>query len=221
MAFDVNTLLSAELHSIKNQMQALLSAQSDLAEALSTEPKFKEQIKQVQKSGFALSHNVIELLSILKIQNEAFEPNIDEHWFCDTVALVIQDLGALGQDVKINMAFDPDLNAFYDEQLISIAIHNCIVNAIKAGATAIDIDVEELPHGSLNIMVKDNGKGFAAERLEKGHFNPQGASSGLGLYLMEQALAVHTRSISGQQIVGGVKVDNQKQGGAVITLFLP
>lgn len=221
MAFDVNTLLSAELHSIKNQMQALLSAQSDLADALKGHPEFQHQIQQVQSNSQSLSHNVVELLSVLKIQNDAFEPNVDEHWFCDSVALIIQDLGAIGQGVKINLEFDPDLNAFYDEQLISIAIHNCFVNAIKANATEINVDVEELPTGSLNIMIKDNGDGFALEQLEKGEFNPQGAASGLGLYLMEQALEIHSRNISGKITKGSVTVANQPSGGAIITLFLP
>jgi len=221
MAFDVNTLLSAELHSIKNQMQALLSAQSDLADALANYPEFQKPIQLVQTNGQLLSHNIIELLSVLKIQNTAFEPNIDENWLCDTVALVIQALGAMGSDVKVQMDFDPDLNAYYDEQLISIAIHNCFVNAIHAGATEIRVEVEEQPQGSLELLIKDNGEGFNDAQLEQGEFNPKGAASGLGLYLMDQALAIHARTINGQLQRGWVKVANLDQGGACITLFIP
>lgn len=221
MPFDINTLLSAELHSIKNQMQALLSTQSDLADALSEHPEFHKQIQQVQLNGQMLSHNIIELLSVLKIQNTAFKPNVDEHWLCDSVALVIQSLGTLGKNVRIHLDFDPDLNAFYDEQLVSIAIHNCFVNSINAGANEIHVDAEELKAGSLNIIVSDNGPGFGPEQLAKGEFKPQGAASGLGLYLMEQALAVHERTVSGQLLKGSVSVDNHPKGGAQITLFLP
>ncbi len=221
MAFDVNTLLSAELHSIKNQMQALLSAQSDLADALADHPEFQKQIQQVQSNGQQLSHNIIELLSVLKIQNTAFEPNIDENWLCDTVALVIQGLSGVGKNTTIHMDFDPDLNGFYDEQLISIAIHNCFVNAIHAGATEIHVDVREEPQGSLSILIKDNGEGFNDIQLEQGDFNPKGAASGLGLYLMDQALAIHTRTINGNLLRGSVKVANLDEGGACITLFIP
>lgn len=221
MAFDINTLLSSELHSIKNQMQALLTAQIDLADALKDKPEYATKISQCQQNGQQLNHKLVVLLSILKIQNTAFQPHIDENWLCDTMALVIQDLGIIGKQTRIHLDFDQDLNGFYDEQLLSIAIHNAMVNAIKAGAKDIHVDIEELPQGSLNIVIMDNGGGFNDEQIESQDFSLQGAGSGLGLHLMEQAISAHTRQISGQSISGKLTIGNQSQGGGKVTLFLP
>ena len=221
MAFDINTLLSSELHSIKNQMQALLTAQSDLADALRDEPAYTQKLAQCQQNGQQLNLKMVVLLSLLKIQNTAFQPHIAENWLCDTLALVIQDLGIMGAQTRIHLDFDQDLNGFYDEQLLSIAIHNGLVNAIKAGAKVIHVDVEELPHGSLNVVIMDDGEGFQEDQIGKQDFSLQGAASGLGLHLMEQAISAHSRQIDGKTIKGTLSIGNQSQGGGKVTLFLP
>lgn len=222
MAFDISTLLSSELHSIKNQMQALLSAQLDLADALSDRPEYAKQINLCQRNGQLLNHKMEELLSILKIQNSAFQPQIDECWLCDTLALVIQDLGVLlGKQTRIHLDFDQDLNGFYDEQLLSIAIHNALMNAISAGAQEIHIEIEELAHGSLNIFIMDNGRGFKEEQIELQDFSLHGAGSGLGLHLMDQAIAAHIRQVDGNTVHGTLTISNHSQGGGKVTLFVP
>ena len=83
MSFDINTLLSAQLHDLKNQMQALLNVESELNEALNMNPEQQSLMDKLQQHSSNLSHRLIELLSILKIQNQAFQPNVDEHWLMD------------------------------------------------------------------------------------------------------------------------------------------
>ena len=49
MAFDFETLLSAALHDIKNQMQALLSVQEDLADELVGHERYQESLDKIQQ----------------------------------------------------------------------------------------------------------------------------------------------------------------------------
>jgi K+-sensing histidine kinase KdpD len=72
MSFDINTLLSAQLHDLKNQMQALLSVESELSDALTLNPEQQTLMHNLQRHSGNLSHRIVELLSILKIQNQAF-----------------------------------------------------------------------------------------------------------------------------------------------------
>ncbi len=217
MPFDVNTLLSSELHSIKNRMQALLSAQSDLADMLKDQPEYQAPLKSIHRNSQQLNQQLVELLSILKIQHTAFTPNIDENWLCDTVASVIQEL-ALGPDgPTINLDFDHEFNGYYDEQLISIAVHNALINAINAGANNVSIAVEEEDNGSFMLLISDDGPGFPDAMLDNRTFNPQGTGSGLGLYLMSQALEAHHKD----DLKGSLTIRNRREGGAVVELLVP
>lgn len=216
MAFDTSTLLSAQLHDIKNEMQALLSLQSELAEQLAQQPEQAAIVARISEHSNSLNQRLIELLSVLKFQNTAFSPNEDEHWLIDTLTPICSDLKRL-KDFEVNCAFDPEFNQFYDEQLLEIALTNIFGNAKQAGATAADIFIEEFEDGHWLIRIIDNGPGFEPEQLTQGEFNPQGTSSGLGLYLIEQAMKAHKRNGAKGQLTLG----NSENGGAEIQLMFP
>jgi K+-sensing histidine kinase KdpD len=217
MSFDINTLLSAQLHDLKNQMQALLSVESELSDALSLNPEQQSLMHKLQRHSSNLSHRIVELLSILKIQNQAFKPNIDEHWLMDTIAPLSQEFLQL-HGLLIESSIDEDANQFYDEQLLSIALHNAFTNALQAGASKINVSLNEFEDGHWVLVVYDNGPGFDDDQIdEQGDFYPNGAQSGLGLYLIEQALKAHSRN--GKQ--GSIEINNQENQGAQLRLIFP
>lgn len=216
MAFDTSTLLSSQLHDIKNEMQALLGLQSELAEQLVDMPEQAATLNKIALHSDSLNQRLIEMLSVLKIQNTSFSVNEDEHWLMDTLTPISHDFERL-QNFKVNCDFDPEFNQYYDEQLLSIALHNVFGNAKKAGASNANVNIEEFNDGHWLIEITDNGPGFEPEQLKKGAFNPQGTASGLGLYLIEQAITAHKRN--GQH--GHVAIDNHAHGGAKIQLVFP
>jgi len=216
MAFDYNTLLSAELHDIKNQMQALLNAQENLNDALKDEPQFKGHIENVQQHSQLLNHKLLEILSILKIQNQAFTPTEDEHWLLDTLTPIIHEFSQ-SHGLVVNHNIDGDFNGFYDEQLLEIAVHNSLMNAKQIGAKHIEISVEEFPDGHWLINIQDNGPGFNEKMLFESTFTIQGGKSGLGLYLIQQALEAHKRN----EQHGSIHIKNNPTGGACIQLIFP
>ncbi len=216
MAFDFNTLLSAELHDIKNQMQALLSVQGDLADELVGHSEYQKSLDKIQQHSQTLNYKLIEMLSILKIQHQSFEPNEDEHWLIDTLKPIITEFTNL-HDMTFILDFDEEFNAFYDEQLLEIALHNAFMNANQAGATEFKLKIEEFDGGSWLIQIEDNGPGFNEEQLKKGAFSIHGTKSGLGLYLIEQAIKAHKRN--GKS--GSITIQNNPLQGACIQLIFP
>lgn len=217
MAFDSNTLLSAQLHDLKNQMQLLLSAQSELKDALDLNPEQQSLLEKVQDHSHNLSHRLVELLSILKMQNQSFQPNVDENWLMDSLSPIAKEFYEL-HGVTIELDFDDDFNQFYDEQLLTIAVHNACMNAFQAGANAISISVNELDKGQWQVNISDNGPGFNDAQLNhEQFFNPSVGENGLGLYLIEQALHAHKRN--GKH--GQLKIKNLADSGAQLTLIFP
>ncbi len=217
MSFDINTLLSAQLHDLKNQMQALLNVQSELDDALQLDPQQQSLMDKLQRHSNNLSHRVVELLSILKIQNDAFKPSIEEHWLTDTITPLANEFFHL-HGLTIESQFDEDFNNFYDEQLVGIALHNACINALQAGANKVVLTVDEFDDGSWSLSVKDNGPGFQDEQLtDQNTFDPQGTENGLGLYLIEQALKAHKRN--GKS--GSIALSNQADEGAQLQMNFP
>lgn len=216
MGFDTSTLLSAQLHDIKNEMQALLNLQEELAEQLIDLPKQSATLSRISEHSDSLNQRLVELLSVLKIQNTAFAPNEDEHWLIDTLTPICQDFQRL-KNFTVHCDFDLEFNQFYDEQLLSIALQNVLGNAKQAGANSATVSIEEFNDGHWLIELTDDGPGFESEQLQKGEFNPQGTASGLGLYLIEQAIKAHKRN--GDR--GSIAIDNDEKGGAKIQLIFP
>jgi len=217
MAIDINVLLSAQLHDLKNQMQALLNAQSELEDALNLTPEQQSLLEKLHDHSSHLSQRVVELLSVLKMQNQSFKPNIEECWLSDTLSPIVQEFFEL-HGVNITLDFDEDFNQFYDEQLVNIAVHNACMNAFQAGATAIRIHINELEKGRWQMHIEDNGSGFPDEHLNhENAFTPNGTQNGLGLYLIEQAMHAHKRN----QAHGEVRLQNLEHSGAQVTLIFP
>ena len=216
MAFDFETLLSAELHDIKNQMQALLSVQEALADELVGHDRYQESLDKIQQHSQVLNYKLIEMLSILKIQHQSFEPSEDEHWLIDTLKPITHEFYNL-YAMTFELDFDEEFNAFYDEQLLEIALHNVFMNANQAGAQVFKIKVEEFADGGWLIRIEDDGPGFNEEQLEKGAFSLHGTKSGLGLYLIEQAIKAHKRNDK----MGSIRIQNNPKQGACVQLIFP
>lgn len=217
MSFDINTLLSAQLHDLKNQMQALLDVESELNDALQLSPEQQSLMDKLQRHSNNLSHRLVELLSILKIQNQAFQPSVDEHWLMDSVSPLAKEFFELhGLNIEAN--FDHDFNQFYDEQLLNIALHNACMNALQAGANKVTIEVEEHNKGQWVVIISDNGPGFESSQIDdQGDYNPHGTDNGLGLYLIEQALKAHKRNGK----TGSIDICNLPSEGAQLRLIFP
>lgn len=217
MSFDINTLLSAQLHDLKNQMQALLDVESELNDALQLSPEQQSLMDKLQRHSNNLSHRLVELLSILKIQNQAFQLSVDEHWLMDSVSPLAKEFFELhGLNIEAN--FDHDFNQFYDEQLLNIALHNACMNALQAGANKVTIEVEEHNKGQWVVIISDNGPGFESSQIDdQGDYNPHGTDNGLGLYLIEQALKAHKRNGK----TGSIDICNLPSEGAQLRLIFP
>jgi len=217
MSFDINTLISSQLHDLKNQMQSMLNAQNELEDALNLSPDQQSLFESLQDHSHLLNQRIIELLSVLKMQNQSFKPNIDECWLMDTLTPIAKEFFEL-HGVNIQLDFDEDFNQFFDEQLLSIAVHNSCLNAFQAGANTIVISVQEHSDGRWQLDICDDGPGFDDDLLDANHhFAPSGTQHGLGLYLIEQALFAHQRANKHGEIL----IQNLPDKGAKLSLLFP
>lgn len=215
MAFNLNTLLSAELHDLKNQLQNVLGIEDDLLSCDAT-PVIQAKLVRLKNQTNLLKDKTIELLSVIKMKQEDFRASIFENYLSDSLDGLVPELQAQYPGCAISHDVDADSSAWYDEQLLCLALRNAIVNAAQAGASSVHISARE-NNGGLIINVQDNGPGFPADLIGKNIAQLSGTEHGLGLYLIDKVMALHSR---GEQI-GHIELSNPQGGGGCLQLCLP
>lgn len=134
----------------------------------------------------------------------------------DFIDGIARDWRAANPGMPLRCDYGPhDYPRIIADPVIRQAIVNLLDNAREAGATYIDLLVGR-DSQSLNIAVRDNGKGFSADML--GDFGKPYRSSkgrqggGLGLFLVVNVV---------RKLGGNVSASNGADGGAMILLRLP
>jgi nitrogen fixation/metabolism regulation signal transduction histidine kinase len=110
----------------------------------------------------------------------------------------------------------PARAARFDTGQIEQALINLLKNARESGAeiTTIELAVNAVPRG-FNIEVRDRGPGFSGTALENAlvpFYSTKETGTGLGLTLCREIVEAHG---------GRLRIANRKDGGALVTLWIP
>lgn len=149
--------------------------------------------------------------SEVKYEKVAFKDIIDETF--EHLKFASPD----GREVKRNI--NVDKKAFKsDPWRIKVILNNLISNSIRyrnGKSPVIDVDVK-VKNGNANIIVKDNGRGIPKEHLDKVcnmfyRATDDGAGSGLGLYIVKEAV---------DKLGGELKIESEVGKGTVVNVFL-
>ena len=150
--------------------------------------------------------------SEVKYEKVAFKNIIDDTF--DHLKFASPD----GKEVKRNI--NVDSKAFKsDPWRIKVIMNNLISNAIRyrnGKSPVIDVDVK-VKNGNANIVVKDNGRGIPKEHLDKVcnmfyRATDDGAGSGLGLYIVKEAV---------DKLGGDLTIESEVGKGTTVTVSLP
>ena len=90
---------------------------------------------------------------------------------------------------------------------IDKAIAELVMNSLDAGATRVDIHVNEIDE-KYHFTIKDNGKGFSEQSLD------EQSRAGKGLNIVKQRVDITGGELS-------LYNDTSEQGGAVCEITLP
>lgn len=221
---DFSTVLASSVHDMKNSVSMLIaSLQGVLAEMPPANSEQAEQINSLHYEASRINNELVQLLSIYRMQQERLPMNIDQHFIID----VLEDQVARNfpliesRKVALSVDCDPNLEAYFDADLIGSVIQNVLVNGCRytkgqllLGATMCD--------GMLCLSVADDGDGFPEGMLEYplefGRGVGQGDSTQLGLYFASVIAQMH----KADNRMGSIALRNgEPLGGGVFELCLP
>jgi signal transduction histidine kinase len=216
-------VLASIIHDMKNSLGMVVSTLDDVVTEGSLEAS-DPKVVALQQEAKRLNNNLIELLTLYKIENERIKPAIDEvnvQEFFDEVMAENRAL-AVAKGIRLVSQCDPDLYGFFDEGLIRGVLNNQIGNGMRYTDDQLMLAAEERD-GYLVISVEDNGGGFPAQMLEAqeaidAHEAISEGRTQLGLYFASMVARMHRN----REHEGFIKLDNQVNlKGGQFALWLP
>ncbi len=121
-----------------------------------------------------------------------------------------KDLNEKGVNITVNRPSDVNLVRIFDPMKMVVVVDNLINNSVKAGSKNIEVNLSLPNENTLQIVVKDDGKGIPEADLKeifKFGFTTTGGT-GIGLY--------HIKKIMDEY--GSITINNQVKEGVEFTL---
>lgn len=207
LAHDLNNLLSAILNNIEILLLPQWSSNSDTRNT-----KLREKLMNIKNTCLRAKTLTQELLIygkslILTPETTSLIDFIKE----------ITEFSIAGSGISVTYSFEPNIDKVkFDKSLLSIALHNIILNARQAmndrGELYISLEKER---DFMIISIRDTGPGIP-EEIKKDLFKPfvttKPGGSGLGLFTAKRILEAHG---------GKIEVESTTGEGTTVKLYLP
>jgi len=222
---DFALVLASSVHDMKNSVGMLLASLEVLIE--DTPPVNDEQRKRFSTLHYEASRingELIQLLSIYRMQNHFLPVHVDEHYLMDVFEeqAARNHMLAETKGIELTIECDDDLHWYFDNDLVGSVVNNILVNCMRYTDKRIYMSAE-IANDTLCITIADDGPGYPTEMLNRPTGKVQEAeiskdATHLGLYFAECIATFHKQ----QERQGHIELSNgDPLGGGVFRLFLP
>lgn len=221
---DFNSILATSAHDMKNSLFMLLQSIEELDLADNFTPKQHQAFADLHYQTSRINGSLMQLLALYRDQTGQLPIHIEENSISDMLQEVLDRnrLYVNSSHIKITLEVDPDLSAYFDQDLITYIIADVFVNALRH--TDKKIILRAFSDDSyVTIQIEDDGKGYPDHMLAVNKdielpFNAARGRSGLGLLFAKKIAAAHKT----KQLQGHILLENKEEsGGSVFTLRLP
>ncbi len=226
---DFSTILASSVHDMKNSLAMLLGSLSDISsECQARSCSIKSTLSRIQHEGQRVNHDLIQLLTLYKIDKSQYYLNIEEINIYDYLEEISLEYKYIFNDrgIDISLQCDETLYGFFDADLVSGVLKTIINNAYQYTNDKILISAESID-GFIKLTITDNGKGYPPHMLfdqaihkTASHFGS--GSTGLGLYFSSQVAGLHRN----KKKYGYIRITNTTNSnvalkGGCFSIFLP
>lgn len=224
---DFTDIIVSSVHDMKNSVGMILSSLEMIGESCSGELTCecsKEQIALLQYESKRVNRDLMQLLTLYRIDGGHYGPTIDE-W---VVAEILQEAYLLNKPlldihhIQLEIECSKTLRLYCDRSLILGLLDNVITNALRYSKEKILLRAEE-DINYIKLSIEDDGEGYPDEMLEDSPKNStsidfQTGSTGIGLYFSQKIASMHKNG----ERCGDISVANGGAlGGAIFTVSLP
>jgi signal transduction histidine kinase len=218
-----NTELDNFVYSVSHDLRAPIASVLGLIN-IARKDKSTEMrdtyLEMINNSALQQDHFIKEILdqsrnSRLELKREEieFEPLINETFN------QLKYATSTGKSVEKVISVHQNQPFFSDRWRLKVILNNIISNAIRyrnGKDPVIKVDVDIVDHRA-RVSVQDNGKGIAREHLQNVfkmfyRATDDGAGSGLGLYIVKEAI---------DKLSGKIQIDSEEGKGTTVHIEIP
>lgn len=164
---DFPDMLAASIHDIKNSLSLISSNLTAMLAHPDNRFAEPQQISLIQHEVQRVNNTLIQLLNLYKLGKDALRFEILEHnveeFFAEVVANSTPVCRALG--IHLTYCCDPDLNGYFDSEMVRSILENTIGNAQRYARSQILLRADRQAD-YLVLYVEDDGDGFPPELLQ-------------------------------------------------------
>ncbi|WP_020532755.1 PAS domain-containing sensor histidine kinase [Flexithrix dorotheae] len=219
-----NNALDSFVYNVSHDLKAPLSSLKGLIELV----KNTEDPSQIDLYADLMSKSVNNLDRFIQdileaSKNSRIKVSKEEINLKEIVSDIFEDLSFMDEAERVNKMVNVKQTGTFnsDSRCIKAIMNNLITNAIRYGNYYLDnpkVEVTaEITQHSANITISDNGIGIPEDHLEKVfdmfyRANEEKKGSGIGLYLVKEAVA---------KLNGTIALDSKVGKGTTFTIVLP
>ncbi len=219
-----STLLASGVHDMKNSLSMLLDTLDQLGGDCGQTCPAADKVNQLRYQGQRLNSDLVQLLSIYKIEHQEYTPNIAAHDLGDFLQECVHMFAPMltPRGIVIEAVCDAGLVGYFDREMVAGVINNVVNNAYKYSKSRICLSAAA-SEGYVVLSIADNGGGYPPGMLRTGGVDAgptdfKSGSTSLGLYFA--SLIAHLHINQGRR--GFIRCANEGiDGGGKFLLMLP
>ena len=225
---DFATVMASSVHDMKNSLSAVLAGLDDLQQHTELSAGNNRQVDGLRHQSRRLNCQLMQMLSIYKLQQELYSPNIQQ-WpvdeFLEDIASEHSGLLA-AKGVNISLQVEPELCGYFDRELVVGVLDNALNNAFRYTRSRLELSACYWTHEhgeGVELSLRDDGPGYPeAMCVQSGEtaaaLQFQQGRTGLGLYFCSLVADLHrNKGVHGRIICDNDGID----GGGRFALLLP
>ena len=218
-------MLATSVHDIKNILGSTLESLDWLSGSSNNLSKEQNlELEQISQLIALVNSQLMELLCLYKFEEKQYKLNVREGYIDDFLVMQQAFITPLikQKNLTIEVDCDEELGWKYDEMLLSAAVRNALLNAIKFAKNKIILKAIK-ENNLLKLIIADDGDGFPDNMLgfvkdRVGDVNLNTGGTGLGLYFSEIVVEMHTNN----EQSGSLELKNgEYSNGANYILTIP
>lgn len=223
---DFSTILASSAHDMKNSLSMLLNSLDEIIATGQCHGCHNGgNLSQISYEARRIHNSLIQLLSVFRLEQDNYEPNITHHSVYDFLEEQILNNQTVFNMRHIEATLDcsPDLMGFFDADLLAGVVSNIINNTARYSKGHIYINAR-MENKMLMINIEDDGTGYPPEMLMNetivpGKLKFDTGNTGLGIYF--SSLVANAHHNNGRH--GYIKISNDScyQGGGKFTIMMP
>ena len=217
-------ILASLIHDMKNSLGMVINTLDELTASAPADVSEPSKLVILQREAKRLNNNLIELLTLYKIENERVSANIEECHVADFLEELVAENHAIAAARQVNLESrcDDDLVGYFDDGLLRGVINSLIGNGMRYCDGELLLTAAQ-QDGYLVFSVEDDGAGFPDEMIEaqqalgQTQYLSEGRTQ-LGIYFAAMVAAMHRD----RQKQGFIRLSNGgRLSGGCFSIWLP